>query len=48
MMMRDYDKVEFKSISDETASELSDEEKSEIEEITNTNKRLLDNIKEAL
>ncbi len=48
MMMRDYDKVEFKSISDETASELSDEEKSKIEEITNTNKRLLDNIKEAL
>ena len=48
MMMREYDKVEFKLISDESASELSKEEKKKIDDLTADNKRLLDNIKEAL
>ena len=48
MMMREFDKVEFKLISDESAQELSKEEKREIEDLTADNKRLLDNIKEAL
>ena len=48
MMMREYDKVEFKLISDESASELSKEEKEKVENLTTDNKRLIDNIKEAL
>ena len=48
MMMREYDKVEFKLISDESASELSKEEKEKVENLTADNKRLIDNIKEAL
>ena len=48
MMLRDFDKVEFKSISDESATELSEEEKNKVEDITTDNKRLLDTIKEAL
>ena len=48
MMMREYDKVEFKSISDESASELSKEEQEKIESLTAENKRLLDTLKEAL
>ena len=48
MMMREFDKVEFKLISDESAQELSKEEKREIEDLTADNKRLLDSIKEAL
>ena len=39
MMIREYDKVEFKSISDESANELSDEEKAKIEDVTTDNKR---------
>ena len=48
MMLRNFDKVEFKSISDESASELSKEEQSKIDDATADNKRLLDNLKEAL
>ena len=48
MMLRDFDKVEFKSISDESANELSKEEQDKVESITTDNKRLLDTIKEAL
>lgn len=48
MMLRDYDKVEFKSISDESASEVSKEEQEKIDTVTADNKRLLDTLKEAL
>ncbi|MCR4911776.1 MAG: molecular chaperone HtpG [Bacilli bacterium] len=48
MMLREYEKVEFKSISDEANDEMSDEEKEKIENITTDNKRLIDNLKEAL
>ena len=48
MMMHDFDKVEFKSITTESANEASEEEKNKIEEISNTNKRLLDTLKDAL
>ena len=48
MMLRDYDKTEFKSISDESANELSKEEQEKIDDVTAGNKRLLDTLKEAL
>lgn len=48
MMMRDYQKKELKSISDESATELSKEEQEKLDNDTAINKRLLDNIKEAL
>jgi len=48
MMMREFDKVEFKSISDESASNLSKEEQKKIDDATTDNKRLLDTLKEAL
>ncbi|MCH5171616.1 MAG: molecular chaperone HtpG [Erysipelotrichales bacterium] len=48
MMLRDYDKIEFKSITDESANEITEEEKKKIETVTNENMRLLDTIKEAL
>ena len=48
MMMREYDKTEFKSISDESANELSDEEKKKIDDTTADSKRLLDTLKETL
>ena len=48
MMMREYDKTEFKSISDESANELSEEEKKKIDDTTADSKRLLDTLKEAL
>ena len=48
MMLREYDKVEFKSISDESANELSKEEQETIDNLTTDNKRLLDTLKEAL
>ena len=48
MMLREYDKTEFKSISDESANELSKEEQQKIDDITTDNKRLLDTLKEAL
>ena len=48
MMVREYDKVEFKNIADDNIDDLSDEEKERIESLTIENKRLLDNLKEAL
>ena len=48
MMLREYDKKEFKSISNENSEDLSKEEKAKVESVTADNKRLLDNIKEAL
>ena len=48
MMLREYDKVEFKSISDESANEVSKEEQEKIDNLTADNKRLLDTLKEAL
>ena len=48
MMLREFDKVEFKSISDESANELSKEEQEKVDSLTADNKRLLDTLKEAL
>jgi len=48
MMLREYEKLDFKSISDDTANEISEEEKKAVEETTTSNKRLLDTLKEAL
>ena len=48
MMIREYEKVEFKSISDDSIDDLSKEEKQKIEDITTDSKRLLDTIKESL
>ena len=48
MMLREYEKVEFKSITDESVDDISKEEQEKIESITAENKRLLDTLKEAL
>lgn len=48
MMLHDYDKVEFKSINDESANEVSKEEQEKIDSVTADNKRLFDTLKEAL
>ena len=48
MMMRDYDKTEFKSITDDTTNEISKEEQENIDKVSADNKRLLDNLKEGL
>lgn len=48
MMVREYDKTEFKNIADDNIDDLNDEEKERIESLTIENKRLLDNLKEAL
>ncbi|MCQ2087513.1 MAG: molecular chaperone HtpG [Bacilli bacterium] len=48
MMMREYDKTEFKSISDENANDLSAEEQKKIDDTTADSRRLLDTIKETL
>ncbi len=48
MMMHDYEKVEFKSITDDATNEISKEEQEKIDNTTADNKRLLDNIKEGL
>ena len=48
MMMDDYEKVEFKSITDDATNEISKEEQEKIDNTTADNKRLLDNIKEGL
>ena len=48
MMMREYDKIEFKNISDENVNELTKEEQEKIDNTTADSRRLLDNIKEAL
>ena len=49
MMLQNYDKKEFKSISDESVNEeLNKEEKEKVENLTTAHKRFLDNVKEAL
>lgn len=48
MMLREYEKLEFKNIADDSLDDASKEEKEQIEILTGENKRLLDNIKEAL
>ena len=46
--MRDYEKVEFKNISESNEEDLSEEEKSKLDVLEAENKELLDNIKEHL
>ena len=48
MMLRDYDKKEFKSISSDEVDELSEEEKQKIETLTITHRRMLDTLKDSL
>ena len=48
MMMRDYDKKEFKNVADEASNELSKEEKDNLDILICENKRVLDDIKEGL
>lgn len=48
MMMRDYDKKEFKNVADEASNELSKEEKDDLDTLIAENKRILDDIKEGL
>jgi len=48
MMLREYEKIEFKSISNESTDDLSKEEKEKVESLSASNKRLLDNVKDAL
>ena len=48
MMMHEYDKVEFKSITDDATNEISKEEQEKIDNVTADSKRLLDNLKEGL
>ena len=48
MMMKEYEKVEFKNISEDTTDDVSQEEKERIEQLTIENRRLLDTLKEAL
>ena len=48
MMMQDYDKTEFKSITDDATNEISKEEQENIDKVSADNKRLLDNLKEGL
>jgi len=48
MMLREYEKVEFKSISSDEVGELSKEEKEQVETVSTDHKRLFDNLKDAL
>ena len=48
MMMHDYQKVEFKSITDDASNELSKEEQENIDKVSTESRRLLDNLKEGL
>lgn len=49
MMLQNYDKKEFKSISDESINEdLNKEEKEKLDDLTSSHKRFLDNIKQSL
>ena len=47
-MMREYDGLSFKSISEENKQELNEEEKSKINQLVIDNKRLIDDLSEAL
>lgn len=48
LMMKDYDKVEFKSISEENADMASEEEKEKISTLAAQNKEVLDLVKDSL
>ena len=48
MMLHDFDKTEFKSISSDESEELSKEEKDKLDALTAENKRLLDNLTNGL
>ena len=48
MMMREYDKKEFKSIAGDNQNDLSKEEQEKVDTITADHKRLLDTLKESL
>lgn len=48
MILHDYDKVEFKSISDATLDMSTEEEKTKVEELKKENESLLNKIKESL
>ena len=47
-MMREYDGLSFKSISEENKQELNEEEKNKIDQLVIDNKRLIDDLNEAL
>lgn len=47
-MMRDYEKVEFKNITEHTQEDLTEEEKSKLDIAEAENKQLMDNIKASL
>ena len=47
-MMREYDGLSFKSISEENKQELNEEEKSKIDQLVIDNKRLIDDLNEVL
>ena len=48
MMMQNYDKTDFKSITDDATNEISKEEQEAIDKVSADSKRLLDNLKEGL
>lgn len=48
MMLREYDKKEFKSISSDEVDELSEEEKAKIETLSTEHRRMLDTLKDSL
>ena len=47
-MMKEYDKSEFKNITNESLESMSEDEKSKLTTLEAENKRILDNLKEAL
>ena len=47
-MMREYDSIQFKSISEEEKDSLNEEEKEKVDKLVIDNKRIIDNISEAL
>ena len=47
-MMREYNSIQFKSISEEAKDSLNEEEKEKVEKLVIDNKRIIDNISEAL
>ena len=48
MMLHEYDKKEFKSISNDNSDELSKEDKEKIDNLASEHKRFIDNVKESL
>ncbi|MGP1414184.1 MAG: molecular chaperone HtpG [Bacillales bacterium] len=48
MMLREYEKIEFKNITNENLDNLTDEEKNKIEDLSITHKRILDDLTSSL